>query len=169
MNYIENCPDFYLKEPTVVTIGKFDGRHRGHQKLLSAMLDIKKTCGYKTAVFTFSIAPVDLVEGKRHTVITTNLERKNNLQKMGMDVLVEYPFTREVSQMSAEEFVREILVGRMQARAIVVGTDCGFGYKRSGNAKLLEKLSPVYGYHLVVIEKEKEESCKSACNYASYR
>ncbi len=165
MNYIENCPDFYLKEPTVVTIGKFDGRHRGHQKLLSAMLDIKKTCGYKTAVFTFSIAPVDLVEGKRHTVITTNLERKNNLQKMGMDVLVEYPFTREVSQMSAEEFVREILVGRMQARAIVVGTDCGFGYKRSGNAKLLEKLSPVYGYHLVVIEKEKDEDREISSTY----
>ena len=47
MNYIENCPDFYLKEPTVVTIGKFDGRHRGHQKLLSAMLDIKKPAAIK--------------------------------------------------------------------------------------------------------------------------
>lgn len=165
MKYIDNCPDFQLKESTVVTIGKFDGRHRGHQKLLGAMLELKRTCGYKTAVFTFSVAPGDLVEGKQHTVITTNLERKNNLQKIGMDYLVEYPFTREVSRMSAEEFVREILVCRMQAKAIVVGTDCGFGYKRSGNAKLLGELSSVYGYQLVVIEKEKDEDREISSTY----
>lgn len=165
MKYIDNCPDFQLNEPTVVTIGKFDGRHRGHQKLLGAMLELKRTCGYKTAVFTFSVAPGDLVEGKPHTVITTNLERKNNLQKIGMDYLVEYPFTREVSRMSAEEFVREILVRRMQAKAIVVGTDCGFGYKRSGNAKLLGELSLVYGYQLVVIEKEKDEDREISSTY----
>lgn len=165
MKYIDNCPDFQLKESTVVTIGKFDGRHRGHQKLLGAMLELKRTCGYKTAVFTFSVAPGDLVEGKQHTVITTNLERKNNLQKIGMDYLVEYPFTREVSRMSAEEFVREILVCRMQAKAIVVGTDCGFGYKRSGNARLLGELSSVYGYQLVVIEKEKDEDREISSTY----
>ena len=59
--------------------------------------------------------------------------------------------------MSAEDFVKNILVKQMNAKAIVVGTDCGFGYKRSGNAKLLEELSAVYGYQLVVIEKEKDD------------
>lgn len=165
MNYIENCPDFQLEESTVVTIGKFDGRHRGHQKLLGAMLELKRTFGYKTAVFTFSVAPGDLVEGKHHTVITTNLERKNNLQKIGMDYLVEYPFTKEVSRMRAEEFVQEILVKRMQAKAIVVGTDCGFGYRRSGNVQLLQELSPQYGYKLVVIEKEKDEDREISSTY----
>ncbi|HIQ75358.1 MAG TPA: bifunctional riboflavin kinase/FAD synthetase [Candidatus Cottocaccamicrobium excrementipullorum] len=157
MIYLKDKKDFQIEEPTVVTIGKFDGRHRGHQKLLKTMLKIKEEYGYKTAVFTFSIAPADLVQGKRHTVITTNLERKNNLGKMGMDYLVEYPFTQAASQMSAEDFVKNILVKQMNAKAIVVGTDCGFGYKRSGNAKLLEELSAVYGYQLVVIEKEKDD------------
>lgn len=103
MIYIEKEREFQITEPTVVTIGKFDGRHRGHQKLLRTMLDIRRKYGYKAAVFTFSTAPADLVQGKRHTVITTNLERKNNLRKMGMDYLVEYPFTKETSQIPAED------------------------------------------------------------------
>ena len=97
---------FQIKEPTVVTIGKFDGRHKGHQKLLSRMLEWKKACGYKTAVFTFDMAPVAFMEGKPQKVITTNQERRNNMEKMGIDYLVEYPFTKEVSHLSPENFWR---------------------------------------------------------------
>ncbi len=162
---IEKTRDFQIDEPTVVTIGKFDGRHRGHQKLIGRMMEIKETYGYKAAVFTFSVAPADLVQGKSHTVITTNQERRNNLQKIGIDYLVEYPFTKEAAHMEAERFVKEILVDRMGMRAIVVGPDCGFGYKRSGNAALLEKLSGVYGYHLEVIEKRKDEDRDISSSY----
>ncbi len=165
MIYIENMKNFQIEEPTVVTIGKFDGRHRGHQKLIGTMLRIREQYGYQTAVFTFSVAPADLVQGKHHTVITTNLERKNNLRKIGIDYLVEYPFTQEVAHMPAEEFVRKILVEQMGMKAIVVGTDCGFGYKRSGNAELLAKLAPEYGYHLEVIEKEKDEDRDISSTY----
>lgn len=157
MIYIEQTRDFQIKEETVVTIGKFDGRHRGHQKLLSAMLTMKEKYGYQTAVFTFSVAPADLVQGKVHTVITTNLERRNNLQKIGIDYLVEYPFTRETARIHAEDFVKKILVKQMGAKAIVVGTDCGFGYQRSGNVQLLQELSSACGYRLIVIDKEKDQ------------
>lgn len=165
MIYIENTKNFQIEEPTVVTIGKFDGRHRGHQKLIGTMLRLKEQYGYQTAVFTFSIAPSDLVQGKQHTVITTNLERRNNLRKIGIDYLVEYPFTQEVCHMPAEEFVKRILVGQMGMRAIVVGTDCGFGYQRSGNAQLLAKLAPQYGYRLEVIEKEKDDDRDISSTY----
>lgn len=157
MKYITATTEFKIEEPTVVTIGKFDGRHRGHQKLLKTMLDIKDKMGLKTAVFTFSTAPSALVEKKQTTVITTNAERRNNLKKAGMDYLVEYPFTEDAAHMSPEEFVKLILVGKMNAKAIVVGTDCGFGYKRSGNADLLRVLASVYNYHLEVIEKAQED------------
>ena len=157
MIYIEQTRDFQIKEETVVTIGKFDGRHRGHQKLLSAMMKMKRLHGYQTAVFTFSVAPADLMQGKVHTVITTNLERRNNLQKIGIDYLVEYPFTRETAHIHAEDFVKKILVKQMGAKAIVVGTDCGFGYQRSGNVQLLRELSSVCGYHLIVVEKERDQ------------
>lgn len=154
---ISNTRDFKIEEPTVVTIGKFDGRHKGHQKLLRRMLEIKEACGYRTAVFSFHMAPVTLIQGEPQKVITTNQERRNNMEKIGIDYLVEYPFTPEVAHLLPEAFVKDILVEQMHARAIVVGTDCGFGYQRSGDAKLLEALSKTYGYQLTVIEKEQED------------
>ena len=130
--------DFQIQEPTIVTLGKFDGRHKGHQKLLGRMLELKKEHGWKTAVFTFDTMPAARIQGKPQKVITTNQERRNNMEKMGVDYLVECPFSREVIHLPAEMFLTEILLGKMNARAIVVGTDCGFGYQRSGNAELLK-------------------------------
>jgi len=157
MNSFIGTTDFKIEAPTVVTIGKFDGRHKGHQKLLGCMLDLKKRRGYQAAVFTFDAAPMARISGTNQKVITTNQERRNNMAKMGIDYLVEYPFTNDVIRLSAEAFVREILINKMNARAIVVGTDCGFGYQRSGNAQVLKQLSSKYGYELEVITKEQDE------------
>lgn len=152
-----NTREFQINEPTVVTIGKFDGRHKGHQKLLRQMQKIRKQYGYQTAVFTFHTAPGALVCGEVQKVITTNEERIRNMESMGIDYLVEYPFTPEVAHLSPEDFVKHILAEQMKAKAIVVGTDCGFGYQRAGNAALLKELSSRYGYLLEVIEKEQED------------
>ncbi len=76
MEYITGTRVFQIEEPAVVTLGKFDGRHRGHKKLLQRMLEIKKETGYRTAVFTFDMSPGTLVNGVLQKVITTNLERK---------------------------------------------------------------------------------------------
>lgn len=157
MNCFISETDFKIEEPTVVTIGKFDGRHKGHQKLLSRMLELKKQYGYRTAVFTFDMAPVTRLSGMKQQMITTNQERRNNMAKMGIDYLVEYPFTEQVSHIEAEAFVRDILVEKMNMKAIVVGTDCGFGYKRSGNAEVLKQLAPKYGYQLEVITKAQDD------------
>lgn len=165
MKYITGTMDFKIEEPTVVTIGKFDGRHRGHQKLIERMKEIREETGYKLAVFTFSIAPAALLGEEKAFVITTNEERMRNLRDTGVDYLVECPFTKEVAHMAPEEFVKEILVEKMGARAVVVGTDCGFGYKRSGNARLLGSLSETLGYSLSVIEKEKDEDRDISSTY----
>ncbi|MCI8764088.1 MAG: bifunctional riboflavin kinase/FAD synthetase [Lachnospiraceae bacterium] len=157
MQVIAGTREFQIKEPTVVTIGKFDGRHKGHQKLLQRMLLLGKQKGYRTAIFTFDMAPAGVVSGKKQSLITTNAERRNNMEKTGIDYLVEYPFNQEVAQMPPEEFVERILVGQMKAQAIVAGTDCGFGYRRAGDAALLQRLAPDYGYEAVIIEKEQDE------------
>lgn len=148
--------NFQIQEPTVVTIGKFDGRHRGHQKLLGAMKRWRETYGYKTAVFTFDMAPAAYITGTPQKVITTNQERRNHMEKMGIDYLVEYPFTLEVAHLDAEEFLKVILLGKMNAKAVVAGTDCGFGYQRKGNAQLLRRLKDPWGYGLEIIEKEQD-------------
>lgn len=165
MIVISDTRDFKIEEPTVVTIGKFDGRHKGHQKLLKEMLGIRREYGYKTAVFTFSMAPSALIKGRFQTVITTNQERRNNMKKMGIDYLVEYPFTKEAAHLPPEEFLSHILVGQMSAKAIVVGTDCGFGFQRSGDARLLMRLSGKYGYLLRVIDKAREDNRDISSTY----
>lgn len=157
MEYIANTAEFRIDDPTVVTLGKFDGRHRGHQKLMHKMQEVKEAYGYSTAVFTFSGIPADLAAGGNQTVLTTSLERRNNMKKTGIDYLVEYPFDEQTRHMPPEEFIKEILVKRMNAKAIVVGTDCSFGYRRSGNAQVLRELAEPCGYRLWVIDKEKDE------------
>jgi len=165
MKYITGTREFQIEEPAVVTLGKFDGRHRGHQKLLQRMAEVKEETGLKTAVFTFDMSPNVLVEGSQLKVITTNLERKNNLEKVGIDYLVEYPFTNETAHMEPEEFVRHVLAGQMNARIIVVGTDCSFGYRGAGNADSLKRWKDRYGYELIVIPKEQDRNRDISSTY----
>ncbi len=157
MRVITGTREFQIKEPTAVTIGKFDGRHKGHQKLLREMLCFKERQGLKAAVFTFDMAPAGVMAGRVQTVITTNQERRNKMAKVGIDYLVEYPFDQETAHMRPEDFVSEVLVRQMHAKAVVVGTDCSFGYKGAGNAQLLKEMSESCGFEAVIIEKEQDD------------
>ena len=157
MQVITGTREFQSSEPTVVTIGKFDGRHKGHQKLLRKMQELKESMGLRIAVFTFDMAPMGVVTGHPVTVITTNEERRRKLERMGVDYLVEYPFDREIAHMDPETFVKKILVGQMHAKAITAGPDCSFGYMGAGNVELLRILSDQCGFEAVIIEKEQDE------------
>lgn len=161
MQYFAGTREFQIKEPTAVTIGKFDGLHRGHQKLLREVMRYREK-GYKPAVFTFETAPGTLIRGKLQTMITTNEEREENLREAGVEYLVEYPFNQEVAHMDPEQFVAEILVGKMGAKAIVSGPDCHFGYQRKGDAELLRKLAPKYGYEVSIVERRWTAIARSA-------
>ena len=164
MRYITGTREFNIEEPTVVTLGKFDGLHRGHQKLLNEVFRFRDK-GYKTAVFTFETAPGTLMKGKLQTMITTNAERRENLEKAGVDYLVEYPFNQEVAHMQPEEFVSHILCGQMKARAIVTGTDFRFGYQRKGDVELLKSLAGKYGYEMVIVDKALDGSREISSTY----
>ena len=157
MRVITGTREFQIEEPTAVTIGKFDGRHKGHQKLLREMLCFKERQGLKAAVFTFDMAPSGVMRGQVQTVITTNQERRNKMAKVGIDYLVEYPFDQETAHMRPEDFVSEVLVRQMHAKAVVVGTDCSFGYKGKGNVQLLKEMSKSCGFEAVIIEKEQDD------------
>jgi len=159
MLYIEGTKEFQIDVPTVVSIGKFDGLHRGHQKLVKEMLHWKEQ-GYKIAMFTFSTPPWTLVKGKPQTMLMTNRERMNLLKAAGVDYLVEYPFDEEVCRMDPEQFVAEILTGQMNAGVIVTGPDCHFGYKAAGDMALLEALAPKYGYRFFAVDKARDEENK---------
>lgn len=150
MEYIRNTTDFQYKN-TVVALGKFEGLHKGHQLLLDELERYKREKGYTSIMFTFDRPPKLVIKGKRERTIYTKKERCYKLQKTSLDVLIEHPFTKEFSQLSPEEFVKGVLIDKLDVRVIVVGFDFGFGYKRQGNVEVLKRLSEKYGYELVVI------------------
>lgn len=150
MKYISNQTNFQFKN-TAVALGKFEGLHRGHQLLFHELKKWKKQ-GRKSVVFTFDMPPKLLINGEKENVIYTKEERQFLLEEMGMDLMIAYPF-KEIRTLSPEAFVKEILVDRLDVKAIAVGEDFGFGYQRAGNVALLSELSILYGYELKVIPK----------------
>lgn len=162
MEYITGRTDFKLND-SVVSLGKFDGLHRGHQLLLNKILE-QKQLGYQAVMFTFMYHPQNLFSDKEMNLIYTEEEKKYILQKSGLDVLVSYPFTEETASMEPERFVREVLIGKLDSKMIVVGRDFCFGHQRKGNVELLQELSGVYGYELVIFDKimEREQVISSS-------
>lgn len=142
---------FHIEEETALSLGKFDGVHRGHEALISHLLDKKKQ-GLKAVVFTFDIPPKKLTENNNYRVLSTNEEKQEILQARGIDYLLECPFTKEVMCMEPEVFV-DWIVTSLHVKSIVVGSDFRFGHHRRGDHVLLQELSEKYGYELRVVEK----------------
>lgn len=138
----------------VVTLGKFDGIHRGHRQLLHKVLEAGKQ-GLKTLVFTFDRSPLQLFSSDPVSVLFTEQEKRDYLAQLGMDVYVSYPFTKETAAMEPERFIREILVNELHAKKIVVGTDYRFGKQRKGDVGLLAAFAAECGYELEAVEKLK--------------
>ncbi len=152
MKLLNDTLDFTIPESSAITLGKFDGIHKGHQKLMKQIL-AKREQGLKSVVFTFSQMPGTILYGKGRTILTKE-ERRNHLETMGIDYMVECPFVPELIQMEPERFIEELLVKQLHVKYIAVGQDFRFGYNRKGNDSLLKRLAPVYGYEVEVFDKE---------------
>ncbi len=144
MQYMTGIESHQWKNKTAVTLGKFDGLHRGHQKLVG------KICQYKEEGCESVLCAFDMGRDS----LMTEKERCSRLEGQ-VDWLVRYPFTDRLKGMSAEDFIRDILHERLNAAHIVVGTDFSFGYQKRGDASMLERYAPHFGYTVDVIEKEK--------------
>ena len=148
MVYFHGTTDFYIEGPTAVTLGKFDGIHRGHQKLMRRILELEKADpAIRSTAFVFN--------SNKNDQLMTAAEQKSLIAEMGISNLVNCPFVPEITGMLPEEFVREVLIGKLHASHVVVGTDFRFGYKRSGDTGVLRDLQHRYGFSLDVIEKER--------------
>ncbi len=156
MKYIRDTTCFYIEEDTVVSFGKFDGIHRGHELLLE-QLAAEKSGGLKAVLFTFDIPPRRNVEQADAKVLTTNDEKMHLCMQRGVDYLVECPFTPEIMCMEAEDFIEKI-VRQLHAKCMVVGEDFRFGHNRRGDYHMLLDYRGRYGYEVKVVEKMKEGS-----------
>ncbi|MCD7762012.1 MAG: riboflavin biosynthesis protein RibF [Lachnospiraceae bacterium] len=134
-----------------MTLGKFDGLHKGHQKLIREVLRLQQEGFYG---IVFAIAPDD------RTVLLTSAEQRHILETQGMDCMIRCPFVPEILGMEPEAFISEVLCRQLNAKVIVVGSDFRFGYQRRGDVKYLKKMQSKYGYTLRVMEEERYQKRK---------
>ena len=157
MEYIKQSITFEIKEPTVLSLGKFDGLHRGHELLMEYMAEKKKErTELKAVIFTFDIPPRGQFSDVPAQVLTTNQEKMKLFESIGIDYLIECPFTREIMCMEPETFIEKIAL-QLNVKYMVVGTDFRFGHNRRGDYRLLQQFAEVYGYEVKVVDKMQEK------------
>ncbi len=144
MKYITGIQSYHGTKKTAVTMGKFDGLHRGHQKLVDKIRE------YASDDCESVLCAFDM----HRDAIMTNRERREHLEGK-IDWLIDCPFTKDLKNMEAEDFIRDILCGKLGAAHIAVGRDFVFGHDKRGSVKMLEAFAGEYGYTLDVLEKER--------------
>lgn len=165
MRYIHDTQQFIIEDATVVTLGKFDGVHLGHRRLLETVMEKASEYSAKSAVFTFDHIPVSLCSSANQSFIMTNMERRRVIENLDIDILIEYPFTNFFMNMEAEDFLEDVVKNQLHAKCVVVGTDYTFGKDRRGNADMLVQMSEKLGFEAVVLEKECYEGREISSTY----
>src|SRR5690606_9236346 len=149
MGMLQNIENFNLKEPTVVTIGTFDGVHVGHQKIIRRLINAGINGHLKSVVLTFFPHPrMVLQKDTGIKLINTIDERSELLNSLGLDFLLIKEFTQEFSRLSAEDFVKDILVDKLNAKKVIIGYDHRFGRNRNADFEDLKRFGETYGFEV---------------------
>jgi riboflavin kinase/FMN adenylyltransferase len=152
MQITSDLSNLQLSGPTALTIGNFDGVHRGHQALLAELQHYAVERGMKSAILTFDPHPLTVLRPDQPLqLLTTPRERLHLAAPLGIDLGIIHPFTRAVAAQEPAEFMSH-LVRELNMRALVVGPDFALGRNRSGNLDVLAELGKRLGYTIKVIE-----------------
>jgi riboflavin kinase/FMN adenylyltransferase len=132
---------------SVVTVGVFDGVHRGHQRIVARAVDVAAGMGLPVVVITFDPHPAEVVRPGSHPPMLCTLRRRVELLAgLGADAVCVLPFTLEFSRLGPDEFVRSVLADRLRARWAVVGENFRFGHRAAGDVALLAELGEKYDF-----------------------
>ncbi len=152
MRHIHSFEEAGLSKPSVVTIGVFDGVHRGHQHLVGKLVDYAKKTDLTPVVLTFFPYPDTILHGLRQGYYLTLPDAKAELLgAMGVEAVITYQFSEEVRQVRAADFVGQ-LMDNLSMRSLWVGSDFAMGYKREGNVAFLSKQATKRGFELRVVD-----------------
>jgi riboflavin kinase/FMN adenylyltransferase len=164
LEIISESVDFQLNRETAIAIGKFDGVHVGHRRLLEEILEKKKD-GLEACVFTFDVSPAVLFGLSDGKVLTTRREKRKIFEGLGVDVLVEFSMNLTTAAIPAEEFARKYLSGALCGRFIAAGEDLSFGQYGKGNAELLRRLSGELAFEVRTIPKVSVDGVQVSSTY----
>lgn len=151
MLIIENTTEFQLESKSAVALGKFDGVHLGHRRLLGRVLGQKRQ-GLSAVVFTFDGSAASYFGGETKE-LSTREEKREIFAEMGIDVLIEFPINRETAATTPEDFVSRYLAGQMATAYLCAGPDLSFGKGGAGNYALLAAYAETFGYQVELIDK----------------
>ena len=155
MKVIHNYHNFPEDIQTVVTIGTFDGVHIGHRKILDKLIKKAKKKGLKSVLLTFFPHPRMVVQSENNIkLINTIQERIEILGKTDLDYLVIQPFDRSFSNLSAFDFVRDVIVDKLNTHTLVIGYDHRFGKNREGDFEQLKEFSHTFDFEIKEIEAQ---------------
>ena len=185
MKIIRSITAFNSSEKTIVTIGTFDGIHIGHQKILKDLIKTAKKEGKKSVLLTFFPHPRMVLQKENKILLLNTIKEKSSLlEKMGLDYLIIHPFSKEFSRLTALDFVRDILVNKLNTSRLIIGYDHHFGKNREGNIHQLKEYSLLYDFKVEEIPAQdiddvsvsstkirtalKEGNLKTANNYLGY-
>lgn len=152
MQIISGTTEINWEQHTAVAIGKFDGIHQGHRRLLDRIIRAKED-GLAATIFTFDPPPSVFFSGKPQAELTTKEEKRRIFDKMGIDLLIEFPMNARTAAMPPETFVSRVLHEQLKARYIAAGTDLSFGDRGKGDWHLLKAMAEKMGYQVQVIDK----------------
>ena len=159
MKVFPSISEFNSTKKTIVTIGTFDGVHIGHQKIIEKLIQETKTADCESLILTFFPHPrMVLHEASSIKLLNTINEKSGFLKKMGLDNLVIHPFDKEFSNLSAEEFVKTILVDSFNIQKIIIGYDHRFGKNRAANIDDLIAFGDKYGFEVEQISAQEVDS-----------
>jgi len=137
---------------TAVTVGTFDGLHKGHLRILEELIDVARSQNLRSLVATFEPHPRQVLQpGNKLKILTTKEKKVSLLAELGLDYVVMLSFDRAFSRVSPERFVKDYLLRRYHMRSLVIGYDHTFGENRSGGEKTLSELSAVYEFSLIKV------------------
>jgi riboflavin kinase/FMN adenylyltransferase len=185
LKIIRSITAFNSSEKTIVTIGTFDGIHIGHQKILKDLIKTAKKEGKKSVLLTFFPHPRMVLQKENKILLLNTIKEKSSLlEKMGLDYLIIHPFSREFSRLTALDFVRDVLVNKLNTYRLIIGYDHHFGKNREGNIHQLKEYSLLYDFKVEEIPAQdiddvsvsstkirtalKDGNLKTANNYLGY-
>jgi riboflavin kinase/FMN adenylyltransferase len=156
MKVYHHIDEFEPVKNAVVTIGTFDGVHLGHRKIINRIKELAAEIGGETVILTFFPHPRMILhpEDQNLKLITTIAEKADLLEELGVDHLIITPFSRDFSNQTAEEYIREVLVKQIGTKKIVIGYDHRFGKDRQGGLADLQRLAPDYGFEVIEISEQ---------------
>ncbi|MGB0305929.1 MAG: bifunctional riboflavin kinase/FAD synthetase [Flavobacteriaceae bacterium] len=159
MKTIHGIENFPASEGSIVTIGTFDGVHLGHQQILKQLIDTSQQSKLKSVLLTFFPHPRMVLQPDiSMRLIQTIEEREKALRKTGLDYLVIHPFSEKFSRLSADDYVKQILVDKLNVRKVVVGYDHRFGRNRTASLEDMYNYADIYDFEVIEIDAKKIKS-----------